>query len=768
LQRFVAKLCHEARRRPAAAFASTLAILLLGVYFDPLFVSRTFADRDMLPFFFPIEKAVHDSWRHGHIPLVLPEISFGRLLAANPNTGAFYPLRIAMALLPFPFSFKFFPIVHLWLAGFGLYLLARARNASPVGAAVGGIVLAFSGAATSDILYPAILPGLALIPWFLLAVERLGRSPTARRVAAAGGVWTLLLLAGDVITSGLALLGGVLLLVEMGGPGLRRRAALGGAAIAAGTLAASVQLVPAILFAPWTGRALGRYALWRALSWSVHPWRLFELFVPFPFGDVTAIDSVWGQRIWSGKGSGFFLSLYSGAFAAAALVIARPRKRLFLYGAGGFALAASMAGAFVDPDYSLHHSSSIPLRYPEKLLVLFVVVTALLAAEAADRLGSGRGAVFSLAVAAVLAACAGIAWRAPLAFSRFVESNWSSAGSGPLAARSMPGILGGAAGRWAILGLILLAYRDRFPWRGILCVLLFADVATSAAKCVPGASEQLVRAPPPAIRAVLRENRSDVFAFFPIWEKVWPTGGAPLRVGIDEIENFLWGDIGAAWGVFHAFNMDYDRSDFYRVQLAAREVELRGAADGSLRRFLGAFGARTSLTNVPRAWFGFSGPARRVAPAFLLTNPDALPRIRLARRFREVRDIREAYSLIHARKVDLLETTVLETGRSGEGQASAGRLRIERLGREGLRVKTEASGAAVLLLPLSPQPFREVLVDGENVQPFPANLCWTAVPIPEGKHLVSLHEKLPGGISGLLLSFMGLVLLAAMVHPHWS
>src|SRR5689334_4340898 len=100
------RLTRFARERENFAFASALALLLAVLYFDPVFLPRAFTGRDLLAFFYPVEKAVHQAWQSGHVPLILPELSWGKPLAANPNFGVFYPPRIAMALLPFPAAIK--------------------------------------------------------------------------------------------------------------------------------------------------------------------------------------------------------------------------------------------------------------------------------------------------------------------------------------------------------------------------------------------------------------------------------------------------------------------------------------------------------------------------------------------------------------------------------------------------------------------------------------------------------------------------------------
>jgi hypothetical protein len=758
LQISLSLMKSAARRRPGAAFGIALGALLLVFYFDPLFVARGFGDRDTIPFFLPVEKAVHESWQHLRVPHILPEVSFGKMLAANPNTGAFYPLRIAMAALPFSVAFKVFPVLHLWIAGMGLFFLARLRGASPAAACAGALVLAFCGPAVSDLLFPNILPGLAWMPWLFCASALAARRPSPRAAAAVGAVWALHLLAGDAFTAGLALSGAVLVAIEEA-VDRRRVAGFLGWGLAGGTLTAAIQWVPAAFYAPLTVRALGRFSVARALAWSIHPWRFLELVVALPFGDVTRPARVWGEKIWSGKASGFFSTLHMGAFAALSWTIARPKKRLFLVGFGALSLAASVAGSLF-PASVLSGASPVPLRYPEKLFAGVAVVGGLVVAEAFDRLGQRRGLAFAASSSTLLILAAAAIARFPDLFARFVDSHWA-ADRGALAATQMPSILLESALRWGVLAAVLFAFRGRRGQKALLLLLLMVDLAWVDLKFVTTTPAGRIALPSPEARAVLAANRGRAFAFFPLWEKTWPAGGAPLFGVPSEIRRYLASDVGAAWGIDYAFNSDFDASDLYRVELARREVARAGPADPAIGLFLASFAARTSLSTERSAPYGFSGPAARAGQATLLTNPAALPRIRLVSVFRQARNVSEAYAMVHGSPGAILEAPVVETGRSGSiGRASLGRTRVTLANPQELRVETDTPGAGLLLLPLCSHPFRDVCVDGSIAASYPANLCWTAVPLSPGRHRVEVNERLPGGVSGPLLSLAGLAVLA--------
>jgi hypothetical protein len=760
------------RRRPALAFGMGLAALLATIFADPLLTHRTFAERDLVPFFLPIEKAVHDAWRRVEVPLCLPEVSFGRPLAANPNTGAFYPGRTLAAAIPFRLSFKLFPVLHLWLAGMGAFLLARLLSLSGPGAGLAGMVFALCGPALSDVAYPNILPGYALAPWLIWAAGRFARDPSRRAAALFGALWGADLLAGDVFTSGLALFGAVLLAWQESEPGVRSRI-FGGLALAAsaGFLLAAIQIVPALLLAPLTVRVLGSFTLEKSAAWSLSPWRLAELILPFPFGHASGGRVVWGEGLWSGRAGGFFDTLHCGSFAALSLLLARPARgrRLFLAGFGAFSLAAAAAGAFL-PDKLRAAHSPLPLRYPEKLAVGAVLTLALLAGMALDRLSSGGGGRASRLAAAVALALLAGAWacsRFPGAAAVFVDRHWSTLSHlGALAAGRLPGILGNASAVWALLaGILFLGASRPRALAAALLAFTAVELSTVRAAVLPATPEDLVLSAPPSARAVRRLTEPARTGFLPFQDYFFtpPSGdpfNRPFQPPIDEARRHLSGDTAAAFGIFEVFNEDYDVSDLYRVELARRQVVRAAAARDALPGFLPSFSAGAAILQRGHTTPLFPVRARDVPPAWVLADPSALPLIRLAPEVLEVRGAAQSYAAIRSGAVDLSRVAVVESGRDRRESFAGGRIKILTMAANRWEVETSTASAATVVLARAWTPFVEARVDGRRAEALPANLCWTSVAIPSGgRHRLSLLERLPGGVSGPALSACGLLLL---------
>ena len=754
-------------RRATLAFGAGFAALLVALFADPLLVPKTFAGRDMVPFFLPVEKAVHESWRHGRVPLLLPEVSFGRPLAANPNTGAFYPLRIAMAALPFPFAFKLFPVLHLWIAGMGAFLLARLLGISEVGSALCALAFSLGGAALSEVFFPDFLPGLALLPWVIWSAGNLGRSGSRRYAAIFGLIFGCGLLVGDVFTSGLALFGACLLVVQETGAGERaRRLGVLLLASAAGVLLAGVQIVPALLFVPHTVRALGRFPVRTAVTWSTSPWRLLEFLVPFPFGNAAVSPRVWGETLWSNKTAGFFQTLSPGVFAAAALLFLRPPRgrRLFVYGFSAVAFVCSAFGTFL-PESALSSSSPIPLRYPEKLMAGAALGVALLAGFGFDALrkgNAGRAAAGMFFVALLLAASSFAVRGKPLEVASFVDRHWSAVlKNGSLAARLLPGLLLESAGLWAAVAL-MVSWTSIRPRAALGAIFLFsiADLAVLRWRMIATDSDATFFSPPPAARALARLGvGAGRFGFLPLEEYYAGSGGAG-RSAVQRAQDALSSDVGAAFGISYSFNQDYDVSDFYRVELARREIYRDSGRWPGLGNFLGAFSARAAIVEKGRIPNGFPAvSAASPGTEWVVVNPAALPGCRVATRVREVGGVGDAYARIHSRDVDLRSETVVETGRSAASELSGGNLSVVRNTPDFVLLRSRTPGPSRLLFPRAPFPFRSVTLDGSPVSADPANLCLSSVAVPPGSHEIAIREHLPGGAAGPAISLAGAALL---------
>jgi hypothetical protein len=93
-------------------------------------------------------------------PLWNPLNNCGQPFLAEWNTQVLYPPALLYVLLPLPWSLNVFCLLHLFLGGLGMFFLTRHWTQNSFGAAVAGVVFAFSGPALSSVLWPATIAGL--------------------------------------------------------------------------------------------------------------------------------------------------------------------------------------------------------------------------------------------------------------------------------------------------------------------------------------------------------------------------------------------------------------------------------------------------------------------------------------------------------------------------------------------------------------------------------------------------------------------------------
>jgi hypothetical protein len=194
------------------------------------------------------------------------------------------------------------------------------------------------------------------------------------------------------------------------------------------------------------------------------------------------------------------------------------------------------------------------------------------------------------------------------------------------------------------------------------------------------------------------------------------------------------------WGRGTVFNGDFDNGDLSRVESVRKVSAIAGGfKDG------GPFFENFSLRWGTRFRDQVPLPGYHRVGGNLLEdwdeNPGALPDIRLALGWRETPG-----SLAALQQISSLGRgeIVIETGREGAGAASAGSVRILEKSPARLRLETDAPEPTWLFVLRGFWRHRTVKVDGEEVEVAPAQLAFSAIPIPAGKHLVEWDEHFPG------------------------
>jgi hypothetical protein len=152
-------------------FAGILALLIVIAFSDVIFGARTFFYRDFGIFGYPIAFHHRESFWNGEIPLWNPLNNCGLPFLAQWNTLVLYPLSLFYVLLPISWSLGVFCLLHLFLAGMGMYGLAHHWTGSRLAASVAGLAFAFNGLTLSCLKWPNNIAALAWMPFIVWLAE---------------------------------------------------------------------------------------------------------------------------------------------------------------------------------------------------------------------------------------------------------------------------------------------------------------------------------------------------------------------------------------------------------------------------------------------------------------------------------------------------------------------------------------------------------------------------------------------------------------------
>jgi hypothetical protein len=729
-----------------------LALVVCGVYSDALFSRRNFGGRDLLAYNLPMENAVHAAYARGRLPVWMTEVSGGRPLLPNPNAGALYPARPLLALFPFPLAMRLFPLFHWALAGIGVLCLARSIGASRAAAWVAAVTYAFSGVAVSEVFFPHILPGLALLPWIVLSAGRPG-IPGIRRVLLLSFLFALVFLAGDVFSSGLAVACASLWILLEEPRALRAREFLRlGCSLLLAALAAAPQIVATLLWIPETGRAVTGLTLGESLLYSISPFRLLELVVPYPFGSTSALDvsEVWSRAVFHGKALGLFATLYAGAFAVVGALTARrerARGARFARVLGLAVLVVSVPPSLLPASWG-RLASPISLRNPEKFAVGLALALAILAALAFDRFRKLAPRPRGMLVAAkILCLLAAASWLWPDAAGKFaLRFTGDASGPARLAGEKLAIAFAEAGLLWIATLLALEALRA-LPRAGLPVCLALLTVCPIAAnrRIATTFREEALFSPTPFARFLRRADPQGAYRTMGVAGYRPPSALQEAEAGNDpgqiEFSRRNWHQYTPAlWQRGTVFNGDFDAGDLSRLQ-SLRSVSFRAAGHGEASAFFGALALRFGIRFRDQAPLPGYHRVRGDALMDWDEHEEAYPDIRLLEKWREETGAVQALNLLPLLKDGEI---VVESGSRAAGSARPGRLRVLERTPERLSLETVTPDATWLFVLRGYWSERTVSVDGREAEDAPAQLAFSAVRVPAGRHRIEWKEEVPG------------------------
>jgi len=479
-------------------YALILVLFVVLLLWRPLFNGETFFWGTPLLQFVPWLRLAASMWRMGHMPLWNPLVGCGAPLAANYQTGAFYPPNLLYLLLPVEVAIVWLTAFHLLLAGWGMYRWGRAAGLSPFSSSIGGLAISGSGFLVARAgLFPSIVFTFPWLPVWLWCAEELVQRGDGRAVSRMGFALGLGLLAGHAQT---AFYGGILLsaylifrIARMRASALPWKAITMKCAIAMalGVGLAAIQLLPTAGLMLLSQRSGGvRYDL--AMTYSFWPWRILTLFAPDLFGNPGRGD-YWGYAsYWEDAG---YIGLLPLLLALWAVLGRRTRREVSTFWAGVALVALAFALGRNTPLFPLLFRYLPTFNWfqaPARWLAVVTVALAILGALGAEQWPGGipgrRYGAWGI-VAGLAMILGGVA-------ARQVVSG-IPATFGPAVIR-----LGATL---VVAGVLALAKCDRLWWKGTVLGFIALDLLLACRPLIPTLERSLYHTPSGMAAALSRE-----------------------------------------------------------------------------------------------------------------------------------------------------------------------------------------------------------------------------------------------------------------------
>ncbi len=271
------------------------------MFSDVLFTSRALVlsngQNDLASQFIYWHTFAANQLRHGHMPLWNPHVFCGMPFLGWAQAGVLYPPNWLDVLLPLPLSINLGIALHVFLAGFLMYLWGLRRGLHPVAAVTAGALFTFSGAYFLHVYagHVSLLYAIAWMPLVLTSVEAWIQTRSRNWILVGTAAIAMQIFAGDMQACFYTAVSALLLLTfDLIGSKERLKALLGFVAMYVVAMAlGAVQLLTSFQAASESVRAGGiSYRFASMVSFA--PENLLTLLAPGFFGNMLTAP-YWGQ-----------------------------------------------------------------------------------------------------------------------------------------------------------------------------------------------------------------------------------------------------------------------------------------------------------------------------------------------------------------------------------------------------------------------------------------------------------------------------------------
>ena len=303
-----------------------LALALAVVFYRLLLGDVLFWGLPSLQFY-PWRSYAFDLVRAGQLPLWNPYNGAGAPLFANYQSSLLYPLSWLGFILPLAQTMSAVAVLHLFIAGWGMWRFTGELKFSAVGRGVSALAFGMTAYLMARLGTYPIVQAAAWLPWLLWAALRLLENGRARSAGLLAIFTGLLLLAGHAQTAWYSLLlVGLFALwwtltrrpIRWARLGMVAGCVALGAGIAALQLAATAELLR-------QSQRSGGVDFDFAMNLSYAPARILNLFAPNAFGTPAAASYITGGAFFEDAVYVGVIPLI-GAFVAVVGWVVRRRK----------------------------------------------------------------------------------------------------------------------------------------------------------------------------------------------------------------------------------------------------------------------------------------------------------------------------------------------------------------------------------------------------------------------------------------------------------
>jgi hypothetical protein len=734
---------------------------------------------DIASFYYPTYAYAAEEIKHGSLPLWNPYLFSGMPLAADVESGLFYPINWVLYLfVDVDYgSLEWLLIFHYWLASAFMYLFLRDLQLGRAAALVGGLAFAFCGFMTAHFGHLPMIPVAAWIPACLLAIRRARITP-----GLGGWVWSVLagvalaisFLAGhaQVFSYGLLAVGLLWLYLLFEAPPLTWRNGLSWVAKGAVALAimlglCAVQLLPSLELSAQSVRSSISFE--EAGAFSAQPITLLNMLLPRVYG---TNPSNYSPSDWQSTENWAYCGVITLALAAGGLLLRRSRML------GFFAILAALALLIMVGDLSILDAwiykfltGFTSLRSTGRALVLLGLGLAGLAAYGLDgllgamRVGAReRRSAFWWLVG--VSAVVGVAFFfvMPLLFASTLQLNGAQYGRLPFAINDLGmliiwlGLLAGVG--WA-------AYRGRISGTvasGVIVLLLMLDLFSPNSAFNPTTNDLLSGYKNfDAYAAIFKQSRD-------------PVTKIPMRLDSDADAQDVWQPSTALLASADADTKLYDTGGAFNPLKLKRYDYLWDVArhnpDSPLYDLTGArfriVSPSTVMTNTAKWQL-----AEKHQGFNIYQDRNALPRAYLVH---DARVIPEGFNSVEAVRrfnVDARHSVILESGSAvesdlpGTAEVPVGGPEVvsaSRYSPQEVVLDVTATAPGWVVLTDAWYPGWEATIDGKSVPVEVAYHAFRAVKVGAGQSTITMQFRPAGWAWGSLISILAvLAVLAALV-----